>query len=215
MTSPASPTPVPTPAPVVVGTEDPLFQAAVEKKLQEELVKQEAKLAREGEIAARKRRAEIDKISEEARKAKENEEAMRASREKADREEAASVAREAEVRHKSEPQQAAPAVAAPAVKDGDLVDIEAIDTPPKTVKRVSPQATRLAVLRHVSGTVLLRVLVDENGAPAKVEILRDTAPNVGLGDASKAALEQWRWKAGTKDGHKVKTWITVQVPFRN
>jgi hypothetical protein len=48
-----------------------------------------------------------------------------------------------------------------------------------------------------------------------VEILRDTAPKVGLGDASKAALEQWRWKPATKDGHKVKTWIVVQVPFRN
>ena len=63
--------------------------------------------------------------------------------------------------------------------------------------------------------MLLRVLVDENGAPARVEILRDTTPPAGLGEASKAALEQWRWKAATKDGHKVKTWIAVQVPFKN
>jgi protein TonB len=117
-------------------------------------------------------------------------------------------------RRKSEAQRAA-AAAPPAVKDGDLVDAESVDTPPESVKKVSPQATRLAVQRHVSGTVLLRVLVDENGAPAKVEILRDTAPRVGLGDASKAALEQWRWKPATKDGHRVKTWIAVQVPFKN
>jgi protein TonB len=83
------------------------------------------------------------------------------------------------------------------------------------VRQVSPRATLVAIKRHISGTVLLRVLVDENGEPAKVEILRDTAPKVGLGDASKSALEQWRWKPATKDGHKVKTWIVVQVPFKN
>jgi TonB family protein len=211
----APPTPVPTPAPVVVGKEDPLFVAAVEKKLQEELRKREAKAARDQEAATKKRRAEIDKTSEEAGKSKDTEETARALRLKADREEAARLGREAVARRKSEVQQAAAAAAAPAVKDGDLVETDLIDTPPVSVRQVSPQATRLAIRRHVSGTVLLRVLVDENGEPAKVEILRDTAPKVGLGDASKSALEQWRWKPATKDGHKVRTWIVVQVPFKN
>lgn len=210
----APPTPAPTPAPVVVGKEDPLFQAAVEKKLQDELRKRHAKSAREQEAAAKKRMAEIEKTSEQAVKSKESEEAARAAREKADREEAARLGREAVARRKSEAQQMEAATAA-AVKDGDLVEIDLADTPPVSVRQVSPQATRLAIQRRVTGTVLLRVLVDENGAPAKVEILRDTAPNVGLGDASKAALEQWRWKPATKDGHRVQTWIVVQVPFKN
>jgi TonB family protein len=213
--TPAPPTPVPTPAPVVVGKEDPLFQAAVEKRLQEDLTKREAKSAHDQELAARKRKAEIDKTSEEAGRSNESEDAARASREKADREEAARLAREAVARRKSEAQQAAAAAVPPTVKEGDLVDPEVLDTPPASVKKVSPRATRLAMQRHVSGTVLLRVLVDENGAPAKVEILRDTTPPAGLGEASKAALEQWRWKPATKDGHKVKTWIAVQVPFKN
>jgi len=63
----------------------------------------------------------------------------------------------------------------------------------------------MAIQWHVSGTVLLRVLVGANGAPEKVDILRDTAPRVDLGDASKTM----------KDGHKVKTWIALQVPFKN
>jgi TonB family protein len=100
-------------------------------------------------------------------------------------------------------------------KDGDFVDAELVDTPPVAEKQVVPQATRIAIQGHVSGIVLLRVLVDANGAPEKVDILRDTAPKVGLGDASKAALEQWRWKPATKDGHRVKTWIALQVPFKN
>jgi len=214
--TPAPPTPVPTPAPVVVGKEDPLFQAAVEKKLQEEVKKREVKSAREQETATMKRMAEIDKSSEEAGKSKDSEETARASRDKADREEATRLAREAIARRKSEAQQVeAAAAAAAAVKDGDLVEVDLADTPPVSVRQVSPQATRIAIQRRVTGTVLLRVLVDENGAPAKVEILRDTSPRVGLGDASKAALEQWRWKPATKDGHRVKTWIVVQVPFKN
>ncbi|MFI5198024.1 MAG: TonB family protein [Thermoanaerobaculia bacterium] len=210
----APPTPIPTPAPVVVGKEDPLFQAAVEKKLQEDLKKREAKSVHEQELAAKKRQAEVDKTSEEAIKSKESEEAARAAREKADREEATRLAREAAARRKSEAQQAA-AAAAPAVRDGDLVDTELLDTPPVAVKEVHPQPTRAALQRRVSGTVILRILVGANGAPERVEIVRDTNPNVGLGDVSKAALEQWRWKPATKDGHKVKTWIVVQVPFKN
>ena len=213
--TPAPPTPVPTPAPIVVGKEDPLFQAAVEKKLQEELKKREAKSAREQEAATKKRKADIDKTSEEAGKSKDSEETARAARDKSDREEATRLAREAIARRKSEAQQVEAAGAAAAVKDGDLVEVDLADTPPVPVKQVSPQATRMALQRRVTGSVLLRVLVDENGAPAKVEILRDTAPKVGLGDASKAALEQWRWKPATKDGHRVKTWIAVQVPFKN
>jgi serine/threonine-protein kinase len=213
--TPAPPAPVPTPAPVVVGKEDPLFQAAVEKKLQEEVKKRDVKSAREQEAATKKRMAEIDKSSEEAGKSKDSEETARAARDKADREEATRLAREAIAHRKSEAQQVEAATAAAAVKDGDLVEVDLADTHPVSVKQVSPQATRIAIQRRVSGTVLLRVLVDENGAPAKVEILRDTSPKVGLGDASKAALEQWRWKPATKDGHRVKTWIAVQVPFKN
>jgi TonB family protein len=212
--TPAPPTPVPTPAPVVVGKEDPLFQAAVEKKLQEELKRREVKSAREQDAATKKRRAEIDKSSEEAGKSNEGEETARIARDKADREEATRLAREAVARRKSEAQKAESAMAAAAVKDGDLVDVDQADAPPVSVKQVSPQVTRLAIQRRVTGTVLLRVLVDENGEPAIVEILRDTALKVGLGEASKAALEQWRWKPATKDGHRVKTWVTVQVPFK-
>lgn len=212
--TPAPPTPVPTPAPVVVGKEDPLFQAAVEKRLQEDLKKREVKSAREQEAATKKRKAEIDKTSEETVKSKDSEETARAARDKSDREEATRLAREAVQRRKSEAQQAEAAAAAPALKDGDLVEVDLADTPPVPVKQVSPHATRLAIQRRVTGTVLLRVLVDENGAPAKVEILRDTVPKVGLGDASKAALEEWRWKPATKEGHRVKTWIAVQVPFK-
>ncbi len=214
---PPPPTPVPTAAPVVVGKEDPLFQAAVQKKLDEELRKMEAKSAKEKDAAARKRQAEMDQAEEAAQKTRESEDATRAARDRADREEAARLARETAAKKREEAQAAAAAAApaAPAVKEGDLVDIDACDTVPQPTRQVSPIVPVMAKQRRISGIVLLRVLIDESGRPAKVELLRDVTPAVGLGAASVQALEQWRWKPATKNGVRVKTWLAVQVPYKN
>jgi protein TonB len=213
----APPTPVPTPEPVVVGKDDPLFQAAVQKRLDEELKKQEARAARQQDSAAKKKQADIEQVSEEAQKAGASDDAARAARERSDREEAARLAREGAAKRREEAQAAA-AAAAPAaapVKEGDLVDVDSCDTPPAATRQISPVVPPMAKQRRVSGTVLLRVLVDETGKPARVEVLRDVTPSVGLGAASLHALEQWRWKPATKNGVNVKTWIAVQVPFKN
>ncbi len=212
----APPTPVPTPEPVVVGKDDPLFRAAVQKRLDEELKKQDARAAKQQDSATKKKQADIEQVSEEARKARESEDATRAARDRSDREEAARLAREGAARRHEEAQAAAAAAPAAApVKEGDLVDVDVCDTPPAPTRQVSPVVPPMARQRRVTGTILLRVLVDEAGKPAKVEILRDVTPNVGLGAASVHALEEWRWKPATKNGVNVKTWIAVQVPFKN
>jgi TonB family protein len=211
----APPAPVPTPAPVVVGKEDPLFQAAVQKKLDEELKKQEARAARQQDVVAKKKQADIDKAAEDARKARETDDTARAASDKSDREEAGRLAREAAAKRRELAQAAAAPAPAPAVKEGDLIDVDACDTPPVSTRQVSPVVPPMARQRRIAGTVLLRVLVDEQGNPEKVEVIRDVTPNVGLGTASRQALERWRWKPATKDGVKVKTWLVVQVPFKN
>ena len=214
----APPTPVPTPEPVVVGKDDPLFKAAVQKRLDEELKKQEARAARQQDSAAKKKQADIEQVSEEAQKARESEDAVRAARDRSDREEATRFAREGAAKRREEAQAAAAAaagLAAAPVKEGDLVDVDLCDTPPSPARQASPVDPPMARQRRVSGTVLLRVLVDEAGKPAKIEIIRDVSPNVGLGAASRQALEQWRWKPATKNGVKVKTWLAVEVPFKN
>jgi TonB family protein len=209
----ASPTPVPAPAPVLVGKDDPLFQAAVQKRLDEELKKQEARAAKQQEAAAKKKQADMEKAGEGARRAREADDTARAAREKSDREEAGRIAREAAARRREEAQAAAAPV--PATREGDLVDLAACDTPPISTRQISPVVPQAARLRGVSGTVFLRVLVDETGKPEKVEVLRDVAPDLGLAAASREALEQWRWKPATKNGVNVKTWLAVQVPFKN
>jgi len=213
--APAPTAPPATPAPIVVGKDDPLFQQAVQERLHEELAKRQAQQQRDQQLAERKRQADLDRAAEEARKTRETEEAAAAVRDRSDREEAVRLAREAqEARRRAEAAAtAARAAETPAVQEGDLVDISQVDTEPAAVRTVRPEITPLARLRRVSGTVLLRVLVNERGHSEEVRILRDTSPRVGLGETSKAALSRWTWTPATKDGRKVKTWTTVPVPF--
>lgn len=222
----ATPTPAPvatlaptvpaaTPTPVLVGKEDPEFQAALQAKLQEEEKKLQERMLKEQETAAKKRQAELDRAAEEARKANEAEEAARAARERADQQEAARLAREAaEARQREEAARQAAAAAIPKTNEGDLVDVSQVDTPPSARKIVKPVPSSLALQRHVSGTVLMRVLVDHNGKPEKIETLRDTTPKVGLAEACRNALTGWEWAPALKDGKRVRTWIVVPIPFK-
>ncbi|MFI5182322.1 MAG: TonB family protein [Thermoanaerobaculia bacterium] len=210
-----APTAVPTPvAPVVVGKEDPLFQAAVRARLDEELKKREKLRTAEQQRREKKKQADVDRAAEEARKAQEAENAARAARDRNDRDEALRLAREAqEARRRANEAAAAAKAAESAVKEGDLVEISQVDVEPAVVSTIRPDVPSLAKLRRVGGTVLLRVLVTETGQTGEVEILRDTSPRVGLGDSAKAAVERWTWTPATKDGKKVRTWTTVPIPF--
>ena len=182
---------MPAPTPVIVGKEDPAFQAALQAKLQEEMKKVEDQIAREQAAAARKRADEQAKVEEAAARTREAEEAARLARDRADKEEAERLAKEAaEARAREDAARRAAEAAVPKVKPGDLVDIGQVSQPPRAVKVIKPEATSLARQRKVSGTVLVRVLVDENGRAAQTEVYRDTTPKVGLGESSVAAVKQ-------------------------
>jgi TonB family protein len=211
----AIPTPAPPPTPAIAGKDDPDFQKAVAAKLAEEEKKVQERMARKQEEDARRRKAEDDRVALEGKKAKDAEEALKSARDRADKEEADRLQREAtEARQREEAARAAAQAALPKTKDGDLVDVSEVDTPPRASKIVKPEPTAMAIRQHVSGTVVLRVLVDENGKPGTIEVVRDTAPKVGLADACKTAVAQWVWTPAQKDGKRVKTWIVVPIPFQ-
>ncbi len=208
------PTAAPVPTPMIVGKEDPEFQAQLQARLQEEMKKVEAQIAKEQGAAAKKRSEEQARLEEAAQRTREAEEAARAARDRADKEEAERLAKEAaEARAREDAARKAAEAAVPKVKEGDLVDVGQVSRPPQATKVVKPEPTTLARQRKVSGTVLVRVLVDETGHAAQAEVYRDTTPKVGLGEASVSAVKQWEWTPATKDGVKVKTWIVVPMPF--
>jgi TonB family protein len=120
------------------------------------------------------------------------------------------------------PQPATPAPApvqeAPArrtFREGDLV-------PAGTAGLVSPRITRMgnvpypaiARAQRVEGTVLANVLVSETGQVLQVQILRGINRPVGLNEAAEQTMRRSSFSAGTVDGVRVKSWLTVPVQFK-
>jgi TonB family protein len=98
------------------------------------------------------------------------------------------------------------------VKEGDLVDVP--DVWPEPILMPKPNYPPLAARQRQGGTVILSVLVDENGVVRDVKVLRGIKPDLGLDAAAVAAVRNWRYKPATKDGVKVKTWFTQPIPFK-
>ncbi|WP_266156940.1 energy transducer TonB [Dyella silvatica] len=72
-----------------------------------------------------------------------------------------------------------------------------------------PQAMR----QHMHGTVLLRVLVNEDGKPVDVAI--ETSSGFSLLDRSarEQVLAKWTFQPATVQGHAVRAWARVPVSF--
>jgi TonB family protein len=83
-------------------------------------------------------------------------------------------------------------------------------TPPRAVRTVAvpypPAKTGLA-----SGIVVLDVVLQEDGIPKIVRILRSVDPD--LDDSAVRAFEQWRFSPATKNGRPVKVRLNAEVTF--
>ena len=80
--------------------------------------------------------------------------------------------------------------------------------------RSSPlQFPKQAMRMHMQGTVLLRVLVDENGKP--VDVVVDQTSGYPLLDKSarEQVMASWQFQPAVIDGHAVKAWARVPVNF--
>ncbi|MGE5235681.1 MAG: TonB family protein [Acidobacteriota bacterium] len=109
----------------------------------------------------------------------------------------------------------APAAAvAPTVHEGDLVDVASADTQPVRLSAPKPAYPPMAERSRVGGTVILRVLVDENGAVQDVQVLRGIRPDFGFDRAAVDAVRTWRYQPATKNGVKVKVWFTQPIQFK-
>ncbi len=112
----------------------------------------------------------------------------------------------------------APAAAAPApqrAREGDLVPAgtEGL-TPPRITRRGSVPYPPMARMQKVEGTVITSVLVSETGAVLEVRVLRGVARAVGLNEAAQQAMRRSTFTPATKDGVRVRSWLTVPVDFK-
>lgn len=71
----------------------------------------------------------------------------------------------------------------------------------------------LAVRRHMQGTVLLRVLVDEDGKPLDVQVEKSSGYPLLDRSARSQVLSGWSFQPAVVDGRHVRAWARVPVNF--
>ncbi|HVS03966.1 MAG TPA: TonB family protein, partial [Thermoanaerobaculia bacterium] len=104
---------------------------------------------------------------------------------------------------------------APKVSQGDLV---AADAPglvlPTLVSIDKPEYPPIARRLRTQGTVVVGVLVNENGSVVETRLVRGVPSSAGLNEAALAAARTATYRPATKDGVRVKTWTNITIPFK-
>jgi TonB family protein len=183
---------------------DKAAAAAAQRAQEEERRKQQQ---RAKELEEQQRAAEAERLRLEA-EAKARADQEKAAAEAAQKSAAAPANTEA-------PPASAAATSGP-VQVGDKVEVtDAGVVAPVLIKKVTVTKPQRAVAAKVTGTVLVAVLVDENGKPAELKLLQKIQHPLGqdCNTAAMNAVKQMEWKPATKDGVRVKTWITAKIPF--
>jgi TonB family protein len=97
-------------------------------------------------------------------------------------------------------------IAEPSVyKPGDGVST------PQIVSERKPSYTADAMRRQVQGVVHLECIVEIDGTVSNVRVVKPLDPE--LDETSSAALKEWRFKPGMKDGKPVRVLIEVEMAF--
>lgn len=86
-----------------------------------------------------------------------------------------------------------------------------VSSPVPTFKP-EPEYSEEARKAKYQGDVLIQLVVDENGNPTAIKVVRPLG--LGLDEKAVEAVTKWRFKPGMKDGKPVKVQATIQVTFR-
>ena len=86
-------------------------------------------------------------------------------------------------------------------------------TVPKVVSEVKAQYTPEAIRAKIEGTVIMTAVVRTDGTPSDIEITESLDTDRGLDKQAVAALSQWRFEPGRKDGKPVPVRVTIEMRF--
>lgn len=87
-------------------------------------------------------------------------------------------------------------------------------TLPTVTHEARPEYTREALDAHIEGTVLLSVVVENDGKVGAVDVERSLDPTYGLDQQAVKAMKGWTFKPGTKDGKPVAVHVHVELSFK-
>ena len=93
-----------------------------------------------------------------------------------------------------------------------VMTADAVDQKPKPLNRVQPDLPRRVVAKQQDGKVLVKALVDTEGAVQRAKIVRSEPEGV-YDEFVLEAVKRWRFKPASYEGKAVKTWIEVPFEF--
>jgi protein TonB len=85
-------------------------------------------------------------------------------------------------------------------------------TPPTVIHKVEPKYTKRASKKKIEGTVTLKVVVGTDGRARNIEVVKSLDPDLDVNAI--AAVKEWLFKPGTKDGVPVAVFANIEVNFR-
>ena len=85
-------------------------------------------------------------------------------------------------------------------------------TPPKVLSKVDPEYSDAARAAKYQGTVLLSTEIGPDGLAHNIQVLKGLG--FGLDEEAIAAITQWKFQPGTKDGQAVTVAATIEINFR-
>jgi TonB family protein len=83
--------------------------------------------------------------------------------------------------------------------------------PPTVISRVEPKYSDEAREAHLSGTVVLEVIVRADGSVDVVRVVRGLG--LGLDESAIDALKQWKFRPGLRNDKPVDVALTIEVNF--
>ncbi len=81
--------------------------------------------------------------------------------------------------------------------------------PPRVISRVEPEYSAEARRAGVNTTLMMSLLVDEEGVPRDIKVVRGAG--FGLDEMAVRAIETWRFEPGTKEGKPFATTSHVEL----
>jgi protein TonB len=104
------------------------------------------------------------------------------------------------------------AATAPAAPEGGGFELAEVDRPPRVVRKTAPRYPLAAKRRDITGSVVVRFLVDPEGRVRDVSVVRSEPEGV-FERSVLQCLPHWRFKPGYLDGRPVPTWVVLPVRF--
>ena len=186
-------------------------QGALTDEEKQQRVKLQRQIAAEEE-AQKQREAELEaervRVAEEARQ------------QAAVQQTATAVAIEEEARVAAAPTPTPPPPTATAVPTVMVIEVNTFVEPSETdalpvVIRKQPVEWPPAALRsRRQGVIIMQATVNADGLVDEVKILRADDDGFGIPEAALAAAREYRFKPGTKDGVRIKTYATITEAYR-